>query len=147
MRKRIGKILAAAVALLVVLALGAGLWIRGQLAGSLPRLDGEITTAGLAAPVTVERDRLGMPTLRAANRLDLAKATGFLHAQDRFFQMDLLRRNSAGELSALVGPTQIAADKKVRVHRFRQAARRVLAAANDEDRAIVDAYASGVNAG
>lgn len=135
---------------LVVLAIGlvsVGFWGHGQIAGSLPLLDGKRRLRNLNAEVTIERDSLGIPTIHAANRLDLAKATGFLHAQDRFFQMDLLRRNSAGELSALVGPSKIAADKRVRVHRFREAARRVLAAGSDEDRAIVDAYASGVNAG
>ena len=59
--------------------------------------------AGLGAPVRIERDALGVPVVRGGSRLDVARATGFLHAQDRFFQMDLLRRSAAGELAALVG--------------------------------------------
>jgi hypothetical protein len=60
------------------------------------------TLAGLSAPVTVERDALGIPTIRGETRLDVARATGFVHAQERFFQMDLLRRTAAGELAELV---------------------------------------------
>ena len=59
--------------------------------------------AGLAAPVKVTRDALGIPSIQGHNRLDVARASGFLHAQDRYFQMDLLRRSAAGELAALVG--------------------------------------------
>ncbi|MEX0678404.1 MAG: penicillin acylase family protein [Pirellulales bacterium] len=147
MRKRFLKIAAAAVAVLVVLLAGAGYWARSQLAGSLPQLDGEVIATGISQPVAVERDALGIPTIRAGNRLDLAFATGFVHAQDRFFQMDLLRRNSAGELAELVGPAVIRADRKVRVHRFRKAARRLLASGNEEDRKLLEAYAKGVNAG
>jgi len=147
MRKRILKIAGIVALVLIVLVVGLGLWVRGKLVGSLPKLDGEITAAELSSPVTIERDALGIPTLRADNRIDLAFATGFVHAQDRFFQMDLLRRNSAGELAEIIGSAVVDADRRVRVHRFRDAATRVLAAGNDEDRALVDAYAAGANAG
>ena len=63
--------------------------------GSLPRLAGELMLADLNAPVIVQRDALGVPTIRGSNRLDVARATGFLHAQERFFQMDLTRRDAA----------------------------------------------------
>ena len=108
MRKRILKISAIVVAVVFVLMVGLGLWVRSQVAGSLPQLEGEITLAALTATVVVERDGLGIPTIRAANRIDLAFATGFVHAQDRFFQMDLLRRNSAGELAEIIGPAVFA---------------------------------------
>jgi penicillin amidase len=147
MRKRILKIVAAVAAVVVIVVIGLGLWVMSQLRGSLPQLDGEIAAPALAAPVVVERDALGIPTLRAGNRIDLAFATGFVHAQDRFFQMDLLRRNSAGELAELVGKAVRDADRRVRVHRFRDAAQRMLAAAGDEDRALINAYADGANAG
>ena len=147
MRKRILKIVGIAALVFVLLIIGLGLWVRGKLVGSLPKLDGEITAAELSSPVTIERDALGIPTIRAENRLDLAFATGFVHAQDRFFQMDLLRRNSAGELAEIIGPAVVDADRRVRVHRFRDVAERVLAAGDDEDRALVEAYAAGVNAG
>lgn len=147
MRKRLLKFTAAvAVVIILIVAIGA-FWIRSQIAGSLPQLDGELVAAGLTAPVTVERDGLGIPTIRAQNRLDLAYATGFVHAQDRFFQMDLLRRNSAGELAELVGPAVLDTDRRIRVNQFRKRAKDVVASGSEEDRKLVEAYAKGANAG
>ena len=80
--------------------LAAGLYVRQQLHASLP-VDGTLTLAGLSAAVTVERDQLGVPTITAETRANAARALGFLHAQDRFFRMDLQRRQEAGELSEL----------------------------------------------
>lgn len=132
--------------LLLILAAGA-LWIWSEVKASLPQLDGERAVPGLSAPVTVERDSLGVPTIRAANRRDEVRALGFLHAQDRFFQMDLLRRSSAGELSEVFGPGALDADRAIRVHRFRHVARQTLARATSEERALMNAYAEGANAG
>ena len=123
------------------------MWGRAELRGSLPQLDGERRVAGLGAPVTITRDALGVPTVRAASRTDAARATGFLHAQDRFFQMDLARRRAAGELSALVGAGALRLDRQIRIHRFRAVARRSVALLGAADRAVVDAYAAGANAG
>ena len=67
-----------------------------SLEASLPQVDGEVALEGLAAPVMVERDAAGVPTIRGDDRLDVARALGFVHAQERFFQMDLLRRRPAG---------------------------------------------------
>jgi penicillin amidase len=128
-------------------AAGGGLWLRHALRASLPCTAGERVVPGLTARVTVERDGLGIPTLRAASRTDLALATGFVHAQDRFFQMDLLRRAAAGELSELLGPATRQADRQARVHRFRARAQEVLRAVPAEQRAVVEAYARGVNEG
>src|SRR6478672_6277544 len=133
--------------ILGVIGLTAGLWLHGRLTSSLAQLDGERGIAGLAAPVEVERDDLGVPTIHAANRLDAARALGFLHAQDRFFQMDLLRRQAAGELAEIIGRPVLKTDRQHRVHRFRERARQVLAGASPEDRALLMAYTDGVNAG
>ena len=138
------KYVGAAVAVLLLAALAT---TYGVLRGSLARLDGKLRVAGLAAPVRIERDSRGVPTIEAANRLDLAFATGFVHAQDRFFQMDLSRRLAAGELAELFGPGALAHDRKVRVFRFRALAREVLAGVTPVQRAAVEAYAHGVNAG
>ena len=132
---------------LALAVLGVLLWLHHLLAASLPQLDGERRVAGLAAPVVVERDDLGVPTIRAGSRLDAVRALGFLHAQDRFFQMDLLRRQAAGELAELVGPAVVSVDRGHRVHRFRDVARRIAAAASPEDRAVLAAYAAGVSSG
>ena len=127
----------------VVAAIGVYLLVRA----SLPQLSGEFTVAGLDAPVSIERDEAGIPVITAANRDDLAYGTGFVHAQDRFFQMDLLRRQSAGELSALVGRAALQVDKRHRLHRFRHRAQAAIEALPDELRRSVEAYAAGVNAG
>ncbi|HTQ80155.1 MAG TPA: penicillin acylase family protein [Thermoanaerobaculia bacterium] len=146
MRRR-GRSLLAIGALLLLAVLGAGLWLRHLLVLSLPVLNGERTLPGLSAPVTVERDGLGVPTLKAATRLDAARALGFVHAQDRFFQMDLLRRESAGELAELLGPALVKHDEERRLHRFRHLAVQVRAAMSPAERALLDAYAAGVNSG
>ena len=145
--RRLLKFGAFALAALVLSLLVAAMWARGRLQASLPVLDGQVRLRGLEAPVTVDRDALGIPTIGAASRLDVARALGFLHAQDRYFQMDLSRRRAAGELAALVGPRAVALDREIRVHRFRAVARRAVALMAPADRALVHAYAAGVNAG
>ncbi len=134
-------------ALLALLIVGAILGGYLCLRGSLPRLDGELRSAGLTSAVQVTRDARGVPTLTAANRADLAWATGFVHAQDRFFEMDLSRRLAAGELSELFGKVAVEQDRRARLFRFRAIAREVLAQANPEQRALFSAYTQGVNAG
>ena len=137
----------ALVALLGAVAGGGGVYVQRQLQNSLPQLSGSVVLTGLSAPVTVDRDDLGIPTITAASRIDGARALGFLHAQDRFFQMDLQRRQAAGELSALVGVRAVEADRAARVHRFRHISRQTVAHATPEYRALLEGYAAGVNAG
>jgi len=139
-------LLVVALAVLAAAAAG-GLWLRGRLRASLPRLDGEVELAGLQAAVLVERDDLGVPTAHGVSRVDVARATGFLHGQERFFQMDLQRRSAAGELAALVGPAVLPFDRRARVHRFRAIARRDFELAAPDNRVLLEAYAAGVNAG
>src|SRR6478735_11680910 len=122
----------AARAVAVVLLLAAGgcgagwWWFRGQLHNSLPILDGRVHITGLHQPVTITRDALGIPTIRGTSREDVARATGFLHAQDRFFQMDLARRRAAGELAELVGARALPVDRQTRIHRFRAEAQHAI---------------------
>jgi penicillin G amidase len=141
------KGLLALVLVLIVAAVAGGFWARGRLQASLPLLDGSHRLPGLQAKVEVARDGLGIPTVRAGSRQDLARAMGFLHAQDRFFQMDLSRRRAAGELAALVGGRALALDREIRIHRFRPQAQRAMAMLKPEDRGVLDAYTAGVNAG
>lgn len=129
--------LAAIIAVLITLTLRA----------SLPLLDGAITVNGLAGEASIARDDGGMPLITATTRTDLAFATGFAHGQDRFFQMDMIRRQAAGELSEIVGAIAVDTDKRYRFHRFRSKAQRVIANAPGSDGALLDAYAAGVNAG
>jgi penicillin amidase len=130
--------------LLAALALFAA-WLA--LRASLPEVDGERHIAGLHGTVQVGRDPDGVPVISGSDRLDVARATGFVHAQERFFQMDLMRRAAAGELSALLGRPLLATDRRLRVHRFRARAAQALAAAVPADLALLRAYSEGVNAG
>ena len=144
------RILRATVILLAVFAviiIAGGVYTRSQMRASLPQVDGTAVIAGLTANVRVDRDSLGVPTITGSNREDVARALGFLHAQDRFFQMDLQRRQPAGELAGLVGPRAMEVDEDMRVHRFRDVAHRALERAEPSYRKILDAYAEGVNAG
>ena len=88
------SVLAGALASMAV----AAAWLA--LRASLPALDGTLGVEGLSAPASIHRDADGIPVITAVNRDDLAFATGFAHGQDRFFQMDSVRRQAAGELSA-----------------------------------------------
>lgn len=137
-------------ALVCVLALAAVVvsWsFHRRVKASLPQLDGEAPITGLSGDVTVTRDALGVPSIRATARPDAARALGFLHAQDRFFQMDIARRRAAGELSELFGEKTLDADKAVRVHGLRAVAQKSLAQLPGSQRELLDAYAAGVNAG
>lgn len=132
---------------LLVIVLAAVAWGWWQMRGSLAQLDGERPVAGLAAPVRIERDALGVPTITGVTRPDVARALGFLHAQDRFFQMDLLRRSGAGELAEIFGAMAVPLDQAHRLHGFRRTAGQVAAALDPAARAVLDAYTAGVNAG
>jgi penicillin amidase len=127
-----------------ILLAAAGAWLA--LRASLPRIDGEVSLAGLDAPVAIERDATGVPVIRGATREDVARATGYAHAQDRWFQMDLLRRTAAGELAELLGPALLDTDRRIRLHQFRKRAVLSLAALDPVGRGLLDAYSAGVNA-
>ena len=137
------RILLAGVGVLALASLGAWLFLRASLA----QLDGARRAPGLVAAVSVARDEYGVPLLQGRNRLDLAYATGFIHAQERFFQMDLLRRVGAGELAELFGARALATDKAHRLHRFRARAELMLAAMPAADRQFIDRYVAGINDG
>ncbi|WGL17082.1 penicillin acylase family protein [Microbulbifer bruguierae] len=135
-------LLAVSVLLILVVAI-TWVWLRQ----SLPVLNGELDTGQLENAVTIERDAQGVAFITAESRADSAFALGFLHAQERFFQMDLLRRNAAGELSELVGEAALEHDQDVRLHQFRARAERNIAAMPEHQRQILAQYARGVNYG
>ncbi|TWT21397.1 penicillin acylase family protein [Luteimonas marina] len=143
MRKWLKRVLIAVLAMVALLALAVWWLLRG----SLPALDGDIALAGLAAPVTIQRDALGVVTIDAANEADALRALGYVHAQERYFEMDLLRRTSAGELSGLFGAIALDLDKRHRVHRMRARVDAHLDAIAGDKLPQLQAYADGVNAG
>ena len=132
------------IAALALLAFFGAWWALHR---SLPRIDGEVAASGVGAAATLERDARGRPTITGRSRTDLAFATGYAHAQDRFFQMDLSRRFAAGELSELFGTLALKQDTRTRRFGFRAVARRVIESAPPAEREVVEAYTRGVNAG
>jgi penicillin amidase len=147
MVKKLVRFLLTLLVILLVCAIGAGVYGYRVVTGSLAQLDGTVRVSGLTDSVSIERDAAGIPTIRAKNAVDRAFAIGYLHGQDRFFQMDLLRRVAAGELAELVGKAAIPTDKDHRIHQFRKRATAMIAQASEEDKKLLDVYAGGVNAG
>jgi len=113
---------------------------------ALPQLDGTLRVKGLSAAVKVTRDSHGVPAIEAASLEDLFFAQGYVTAQDRLWQMDVMRRFAAGELSEILGEDTLKIDREQRILGLRGAAKKSLGMANLRDRSYVDAYARGVNA-
>jgi penicillin amidase len=121
---------------------GAAWWL---LVRPLPQVDGTASLPGLQHEVTVHRDIWGIPHVRAGSLADMAEAQGYVMAQDRLFQMDLLRRVARGQLSEIVGSAAIPLDKEFRLLRFGPAAERDVALLDEESHTAMEAYARGVN--
>jgi penicillin G amidase len=131
---------------LVVAGLAAGFWVRSRVQRSLPRTDGTLRGTGIGARARIVRDRWGVPHIFAASDEDAAFALGFAAAQDRLFQMDLLRHLSQGRLCELFGPSMLKTDRLFRTMQLHRVAEAKLALARPEARRDVAAYARGVNA-
>ncbi len=113
---------------------------------ALPQLDGNLAVKGLSAPVKVTRDGHGLPAIEASSLDDLFFAQGYVTAQDRLWQMDVMRRFGAGELSEILGEDTLKIDREQRILGLRAAAKKSLGMASPRDRSCFDAYARGVNA-
>jgi penicillin amidase len=140
----IGYRLLLSVFMLALLAAGS-IWML--LRGSLPEYSGTVNVSALTEPVTVERDSLGTVTIRAQDRHEMVWGLGYVHAQERFFEMDLMRRRAAGELAEIFGPAALPADREARKHRMRSRAGAILEALPKEQRRLLDIYRDGVNHG
>jgi penicillin amidase len=132
-------------ALLVILLVGIA-WFLTIARSALPQIDGPLPVAGISAPVSVIRDNHGVPTIEAATTDDLFFAQGYITAQDRLFQMDLMRRAAAGELSEIVGAVALKHDRQQRILGIRAMAEKGVTTATAEDHSQFGAYARGVNA-
>jgi penicillin amidase len=113
---------------------------------ALPQLDGNLRVKGLSAAVKVTRDSHGVPAIEAATLEDLFLAQGYVTAQDRLWQMDVMRRFAGGELSEILGEDTLKIDREQRILGLRAASRKSLQMASPRDRSYFDAYARGVNA-
>ena len=131
--------------LIFVLALGVG-YVYYIARTALPQLDGTLAVPGLSAPVTVTRDGHGVPTIEAQSLTDLFFAQGYVTAQDRLWQMDIMRRFAGGEISEIIGPATVEHDREQRILGLRQVAAQTVAALPPRDRGFMEAYTQGVNA-
>jgi penicillin amidase len=135
------------VGLAIVLILAGALGYAYHLVhAALPQVDGRLRVPGLSGPVTVTRDGHGIPTIDASTLEDVFFAQGYVTAQDRLWQMDIMRRFDAGELSEILGEETLKIDREQRILGLRAAARKSLEMANARDRSFFEAYAQGVNA-
>ncbi len=134
--------------IIIVLALAIGLLVGGYLTArqQFPTTSGTLAAPGLQQTVEVYRDSLGIPHLYAANEHDLFFAQGFVHAQERFWQMEFWRRIGAGRLSEILGPSALENDRFIRTLGWHRVAAKELEALAGEDRDALQAYADGVNA-
>jgi penicillin amidase len=135
-------VLGGIVLVVVLLAVGALTWL---IRSPLPTTSGTVRIPGLSAPVTVVRDKTGIPHITAANMADLFKAQGYVVAQDRLWQMDFYRRVGAGRLSEVLGETTLDTDRFIRTVGWRRAAQKELDMLPESFKAILQDYADGVN--
>lgn len=140
--RRIGICVAALIAVVVLAGAGGYLWLRG----SLPQTAGEVAVPRLGAAVKVRRDEDGIVTIRAQSEADAFYALGFVHAQDRLFQMDMMRRVAAGRMSEVVGEATLDLDRFMRILGLYGVAEANLPTLPNDIRVILEAYAAGVNA-
>jgi penicillin G amidase len=140
------RILYRAVCVLLVVVIAAVWWLYGVARSPLPQLDGSATVSGISSKIHVVRDEQGVPTIEAATLEDLFFAQGYVTAQDRLWQMDIMRRAAAGELSEVMGEDTVQMDREERILGLRLAAEAAEKSISARDRAYFDAYARGVNA-
>jgi penicillin amidase len=133
-----------ALVMLMAVGMAAG-YVFIELRGALPPFEGDITVAGLEAPVTVTLDRFGIPAITAQSRLDAIRALGYMVARDRLFQLDLLRRRSAGQLAEILGSALLDQDIDQRVIGFHRVAQACANRLPQEQKDALEAYAEGIN--
>lgn len=139
--RRVLKYTNAFLAILLLVALG---WLYRFVGLSFPTYSGDFKL-DVSQPASVERDAQGIPHIKAATIEDALYLQGYVHAQDRFWQMEATRRLAAGELAEIVGPAAIASDLEARRMRLRRIAEQMLPTMSPEDRRWLAAYARGVN--
>lgn len=142
MRRRVTQAFGAIVAVVLIVAITGYVYLRR----SLPVVSGTVSVDGLAAPVEITRDVSGVPHVRASTRRDALFGLGYVHAQDRLWQMEFQRRIAAGRLSEVFGIATLAQDRFLRTLGTGRAARAAWDRLPDEGRADILAYVDGVNA-
>ncbi|PRB10765.1 penicillin acylase family protein [Microbacterium sp. MYb72] len=143
---RIGRIAFLVLAGVVVVAVAAAFFLTWTIQRSFPQTDGSVELTGLASEVTVQRDERGIPTITADTTHDLFYAEGFVHAQDRFFEMDFRRHVTSGRVAEMFGESQVGTDSFLRTLGWREVAEAEVEAMDDTTRGYYESYADGVNA-
>jgi len=144
--RMIGVTLFSVVAGVTVIALIAAGFVVWTIQRSFPQLEGTVAVEGLGRDVEVQRDVLGIPTITASDSDDLFFAQGYVHAQDRFWEMDFRRHVTSGRLSELFGESQLATDRFLRTLGWREVAAQEVGALDPKIASYYEAYAEGVNA-
>jgi penicillin G amidase len=137
------KKVAIILALFLLALLAAGIWYRSA---SQPQIDGKLSLAGVTAPIDIVRDAEGIPHIYAESPSDAYFGLGYVHAQDRLWQLELNRRIPAGRMAEILGPNAVDTDRFLRTLGVRRNAEKILANLSVDTRAALDAYARGVNA-
>ena len=150
MAKKIGRVVLYLVIfigfLIAAVALIGPIIVRNQAKSSFPVVEGEIQIPGLEGEVRIYRDAYGVPQIYATSHHDLFYAQGYVHAQDRFWQMDFWRHQGAGRLSELLGKPVLETDKFLRTLGWERIAQQELELLGENEQAILEAYSEGVNA-
>ncbi|MCA9299390.1 MAG: penicillin acylase family protein, partial [Phycisphaerales bacterium] len=132
---------------LLTLTVAAAEIVRSSLTGNMAAHSGRLTLESLEQPVIVDRSGQGVPTIRAESLLDAVRAQGFVHAQDRYFQMDMMRRFSAGRLSEVMGEATVGYDLEILPCEFQRRADEIARTLPPRHARMLEAYTEGVNAG
>jgi penicillin amidase len=143
---KIRRVVFSIISVIIVIAIvlgAAGVYLARS---SFPRTSGEVKLSGMNFSVDIYRDNYGIPNIYAQTTHDLFFAQGYVHAQDRFWQMDFWRHIGSGRLSEMFGKTELDTDTFLRALGWARVAQQELDAMRPEDRAVLQAYADGVNA-
>ena len=144
MSRKLKNSIAVVITIIILLTVG-GFVFYNMLSDSLPQYDGEIKVAGISNTVEIYRDSMAVPYILADTEEDAAFALGFIHAQERIFQMDIVRRAGAGRLSEILGPDALIFDKMLRTVGIKRTSERIMKIINPEVMELLIAYSAGVN--
>jgi penicillin amidase len=142
---KIGRIAFIVVAALIIVAVAVAFFVVWTIQRSFPQTAGDLELKGLQSEVTVQRDALGVPTITADSSDDLFFAQGYVHAQDRFFEMDFRRHVTSGRVSEMFGESQAGTDMFLRTLGWRDVAEQEVEALDETTLSYYEAYAAGVN--
>lgn len=143
--RKAGRVIGVLVLIVALVAGGASLYVMSLIRAPFPQVSGSVEVSGINSEVRVLRDERGVPTIYAESLEDLFFTQGYVHAQDRFWEMDVRRHITAGELSEMFGASQVSTDAFIRTMGWKRIAEQEIGLLNERSHRILDAYAAGVN--